>query len=130
MRYIVLAVCSLILFVPSLLFAQAWSGTLNLEVAIASWVLAIAAAKFFSRVRWLFACLSACVIAVPPYPYWVRTGDSGGAALHFFYGFTPLNVPWATFVVVLAVALVLYVAIFWSLRGAAVLRPPGPGTTS
>lgn len=130
MRYIVLAVCSLILFVPSLLFALAWSGTLNFEVAVASWILAISAAKFFPQLRWPVASASACVIAVPPYPYWVRTGDGGGAVLHFFYGFTPSNVPWATFFVVFVVALALYGAIFWSLRGVAALRSPGLGATS
>lgn len=129
MRYVIFAVCSLILFVPSLLFAWAWSGTLNFEVAVASWIFVIAASKFFPRFRWPVASVSALVIAVPPYPYWVRSGDSGGAALHFFYGFTPANLPWATFVVVFVLALALYGAIFWALRGAAALRPPGLGVT-
>lgn len=112
MRYVLLAACSSILFVPSLLFALAWSGTLNLEVAIASWLLAIAAAKFLPRLRWPSAGVSACVIAVPPYPYWVRSGEGDGAALHFFYGFTLSTVPWITFLVVFVLALILYGAIF------------------
>jgi len=130
MRYIVFAACSLFLFGPSLLFAWAWSGTLNFEAAVISWILSITAAKFFPRLRWLFAGMSACVIAVPPYPYWVRSGESSGAVLHFFYGFTPSNLPWTTFAAVFALAMALYGAIFWSLRSAAALRPPGLGLKS
>lgn len=116
MRYVIFGACSAILLLPSLLFAWAWSGTLNFEVAVGSLILTIAAVKFFQQMRWIFAGVSACVIAVPPYPYWVRSGDDGSAVLHFFYGFTPSSLPWATFAAVFALAIALYYVIFWLLR--------------
>ena len=114
-RVLVVMVATILLLVPSMLMTFAWGGTLNLEVAIVAALIAIATAKWIPGLRWPIAFLASLLIAVPPYPYWTDWGEERGQYLHFFHGFTLQTLPVATFVVVFALAMLLFMVIFRSI---------------
>lgn len=117
LRIVVGGVAAVMLLVPSLVFAYAWSATLNLEVATAATGVTIVSAIWLPRFRWVGAVLAALVIAVPPYPYWTSWDESRGQYLHFFHGFSLQNVPLLTFAAIFCVALLMFAVIFWAIGG-------------
>lgn len=114
-RILVVIVAVALLLVPGFLMTLAWGGALNLEVAAAAAAIAIAAAIWLPRVKWLLAFVSALLIAVPPFPYWTNWNESRGQYLHFFDGFILDGELITRFVVVFAMAMLVFAAIFWAI---------------
>lgn len=107
----VIAVASLLL-APALLMTSAWGGSLNLEVSAAAIAISIATAIWLPGVRWLVAVVSALLIAVPPFPYWISWSESRGQYLHFFHGFQLDGALAIRFIVVFSLAMLLFAAMF------------------
>ncbi len=120
-RILAVIVVAALLLVPGLLMTLAWGGTLNLEVAAVAIAISIVAAIWLPRVKWLVAVVAALLIAVPPFPYWTNWDESRGQYLHFFHGFHLDGTLATRFIVVFAVAMLLFAAMFW-----AICRPKGP----
>jgi hypothetical protein len=115
-RILVVIAAAVLLLVPGLLMTVAWGGTLNLEVAAAATAIVIAAAVWLPSVKWFVAVIAGLLIAVPPFPYWTNWDESRGQYLHFFHGFLPLEGELITrFIVVFAMAMLLFAAIFWAI---------------
>lgn len=114
LRILIVIAAVLLLLVPGLLMTLAWGGTLNLEIAAVATAISIAAAIWLPGVKWCVAVVAALLIAVPPFPYWTNWDESGGQYLHLFHGFPLDGALIARFIVVFAMAMLLFAALFWA----------------
>src|SRR5205085_11350964 len=95
-RIFIVMVCVAMLLIPGLTMASILTPA-NLMVAIAGIVASVSTAIWLSTWKWLPAVVTALLIAVPPYPYWLFSDNNGNWYLHFFHGFTLHNLPLPTF---------------------------------
>lgn len=114
-RILVVIAATALLLVPGLLMTAAWGGTLNLEVAALATAIAIVAAIWMPKVKWFVAIVAALLIAVPPFPYWTSWEKNRGQYLHFFHGFALDGELIARFIVVFAMPMLLFAAMFWAI---------------
>lgn len=109
-------VCAFLLLVPGLMMASIWTPV-NLLVAFLAIIVSVLAAIWLPNWKWVAAVVTALLIAVPPYPYWLFSDNNGRWYFHFFHGFTLQKLPLPTFGFVFVVSLVLFAVIFWTVSG-------------
>lgn len=114
LRAFIAVVAGILLLVPALLVAIAWTSV-NLEVAAFAIVTTVLAAVWLPTRKWIAAFIASLLIAVPPYPYWLFRSESRDWYLHFFHGYHSENLPIVRFMVVFIVSLLLFAVIFWSI---------------
>lgn len=115
-RGLVVVAAVVLLILPSVMMAGIYTS-IDLEAAIFAILITILTAKWLPKLKWPIGAVAAMVIAVPPYPYWVSFDAKGGWYFNAFYGFNLQTVPFFTFAWVFVLALALFAAIFWAIRG-------------
>lgn len=115
LRVLVIVVAAAILLWPSSVMAMVWTG-IDFVVALVAILATIAVAVWMPTLKWFSAIVAALLIAVPPYPYWLFSSNSGGWYFHFFHGFNVQTLPIGTFALYFLVALLLFASIFWAVR--------------
>lgn len=110
-----------LLLVPAILTLIAWTS-LNLVISVAAVLLTVSLAQWLPRWKWFGGFVTALLVAIPPYPYWVYASETRGWYMHFFSGFDSSTLPLATFGAVFFVALILCGTLFWALDPSGTLR--------
>ena len=116
-KYVGAAFASAMLLAPGALTFIAWGVSLNLEISFLALLVTLAITRWVPALKWLTAIIASVLIAVPPFPYWLRWSKLGGYEFHLFAGFSPGDVPWVRFILTVMIAMLLFSVIIFSIGG-------------
>jgi len=102
----------LLLLLPPLLTAIVWT-TLNLFITAFSLAATVAMALFAPKAKWIFASISAGIVAFPPYPNWIFWSEDEG--WKFWIGPSVRSLEIGANLVFFVVAFLPILALFWAI---------------
>lgn len=112
LRTIVATVVVLLLLLPSFITAIVWT-TVNLYVAVLAISALAVVAYLLPRFKWLFAAVTAGLIALPPYPNWLFWNESRGWFFTVGPNLQEFSIGFSVLCAVIVLALVR--VLFWAI---------------